>query len=233
MFHLDGVIQSVRTIQAHAWENRESYASNRIGSHQGDTIVQHLPRDPFNSEILARLSPLQITFIAIDTMVSETLRGVIRIVGGIVSLNWKIIRDGLIDLVSVAVQLIVLPIIALISLFSPKEATWVGLKIIDSLHRDNPEAISKFAQLILGTLLGIVSIPLSALRSALRAPIELLNGQISNVIFSIFCIIKEPIASIGRVFNADYYRKLHEYGPRAFSSSPGIMKKALWYVPGL
>lgn len=232
MLHLDGIIQSTRVIQSHYWEGRDSYIPNDIKENE------LRPKNFFNSEILSRIaSPIQIAAVGVDTVITETLRGAIRITGGILTLDWRNVRDGAVDLLSVAVQLVVLPVLALISLLSPKGAIALGRAItsaLDARDADNSTEIrrsnpSQAEQVVLGTLFAIASIGLSPCRSALKVPVYLLSGEFLDTFCAIFCAVAEPFASIRRVFSSNYEFKCQQYDPMAFDN---ISNRALEFIFG-
>ena len=137
--------------------------------------------------------PIQIFIVLIDTIVTQTFRGLIFTLGGALTCNKRIFKEGLKDVRSVLIQIVALPILALISVFHSKIAynisNFTKLGLYSTFWLDH--TISDYA---VATLMRLVSIPLSSFRACLQIPISLLaldkNTAATNVLHAViepFC----------------------------------------------
>lgn len=214
--NFDGLSQARRVMERHFIANR--YEVSPKDFNEFVDLLNNEKKDntsAFQRHIFSRVAiPVQIGCVLFDTLITQSLRGLILSFGSLITLDSKKLKVGLTDLLSVVVQMVALPIIAVTAIISPFY-TIQGTNFIET-HlgqdptiqlRDEPKEPllrDRCSDYVLGYIAVLVSIPLMVVRPLIRLPIELLS--LDNTIFScsssVACIIsavKEPMTQANRL----------------------------------
>jgi len=174
-------------------------------------------------DLYAKVSaPIQIILVLVDTVVTQTLRGLCLVVGGSLTRNWEVFSEGIRDFASVAVQIVALPIIAVISLVHTQKAYNIANKLfLRERGKDHEDfaisefdfaisefdfALSKFkfdadktSVYVPAILMQLLGVPLSSFRYLTRASIDLLSGRIEAIVL-VFMAVYIPFSVIASIF---------------------------------
>lgn len=219
--NLDGFSQARHVMQDHHLKNRghiiDNYDDFRGYLDQTNPGLNHVlgdrskPRSCFHRHIVARIAiPLQMVFVELDMLFTQTIRGLILTIGGVLTFDLKKIGVGLTDFLSVLVQTVALPIIGVIAFVAPTLAIRVTFFVMERIGQDpkkhlaskpnDPLLREKCVDHSLGFVTAIISSPVILVRSFIRLPIEVLSGHPLEALACIFMAIKEPIVQLTRAF---------------------------------
>ena len=160
-------------------------------------------------DLYAKVSaPIQIVLVLVDTVATQTLRGLCFVVGGALSRNGSVFKKGFWEFLSVAVQIVALPIIAVISIFHTQTASDKAYALSHIIKtsasgKEYPAPnISYFAlddkrsSYVPAILMHLLSVPLISIRMLTNAPIKFLNWEILEAGVAVIGAVAVPLIEL-------------------------------------